>query len=53
MVGISLILKKITCLIIGHNYWMIIKTILPYFPDERIRYKTYKHCIRCNKTEEE
>jgi hypothetical protein len=53
MARFTLILKRIACLFTGHRYWSIIKTILPYFPDEKVRYKTYKYCVRCSKMEDE
>jgi len=52
MVRIALILRSISCLFVGHDYWLRIKTIIPYFPEDKIRYKTEKYCIRCFKTEE-
>jgi hypothetical protein len=52
MAKFSIVLKKLICLFVGHDYWLVIKTILPYFPDDKIRYKTKKYCIRCNKMED-
>lgn len=52
MARLTLALKKLICFVFGHDDWLVIKTIIPYFQDDKIRYKAQKFCVRCNRTED-
>ena len=52
MAKFIVILKKVICFVFGHDDWLVIKTVIPYFPDDKIRYKTQRFCVRCNRTED-